>query len=66
MSDASYLPPIPDIRDRLARNQRERRGLRTLLRWAIDDNTEERPTTPSTGAVEAGRLPRHAGGGDPQ
>ena len=33
----ALLPPLPVIREQLARNQRERRRLRTLLRWAIDD-----------------------------
>jgi hypothetical protein len=35
------LPPLDDIRERLARNQRERRRLRTMLRWIIDDMQEK-------------------------
>jgi hypothetical protein len=35
--EKTLLPPLPVIREQLARNQRERHRLRTLLRWAIDD-----------------------------
>jgi hypothetical protein len=31
------IPPIAEIHDRLAKNERERRRLRTLLKLAVDD-----------------------------
>lgn len=49
MSEASpLLPPIGLIHDRLTRNQRERRVLRTLLRLAVRTEEQARPEAQAT------------------
>ena len=40
-NDAPLLPPVRVIHERLTRNQRERRLLRTLLRLALRDNEDQ-------------------------
>ncbi len=43
--NASLLPPVRVINERLTHNQRERRRLRTLLRLAIEVSHEQQNTT---------------------
>jgi hypothetical protein len=45
IDDHIQLPPVRVINERLTRNQRERRRLRTLLRLAIEVDDERRQTT---------------------
>jgi hypothetical protein len=52
VDEVSLLPPIRVINERLTRNERERRRLRTLLRLALEVNDERRqqaPTAPQPG-----------------
>ncbi|MGP0069144.1 MAG: hypothetical protein ACLQGP_36785 [Isosphaeraceae bacterium] len=40
--DETLLPPLPVIQERLTRNQREEKRLRTLLRLAIEAKDDRR------------------------
>jgi hypothetical protein len=55
IDEASLLPPIRVINERLTRNQRERRRLRTLLRLALEVNDECRRRAPATPQPAAAR-----------
>jgi hypothetical protein len=53
--EVSLLPPIRVINERLTRNERERRRLRTLLRLALEVNDERRRQVPTVPRPEAAR-----------
>jgi hypothetical protein len=48
VDEVSLLPPIRVINERLTRNERERRRLRTLLRLALEVNDERREQAPAS------------------
>jgi hypothetical protein len=55
------LPPLSLIREQLARNQRERHRLRTLLRWSINNLEETARSGPRDPCSEsAGHRPELA------
>ena len=58
MTEAEKLIPLPPVvRDRLARNIKERRLLRSLLRLSVraaEDRREHGPTPPRTDAERPG------------
>jgi hypothetical protein len=53
--EVTLLPPIRIINERLTRNERERRRLRTLLRLAIEVDDERRAPAPDDRQPEAAR-----------
>lgn len=53
--DEPLLPPLPVIRDRLIRNQRERSLLRALFRLALRAAEGQPPRKPDNPAHEAER-----------
>jgi hypothetical protein len=54
-NEASLLPPLTMIHERLTRNQRERHRLRTLLRLAIEVDNERRETIDACSSSDAAR-----------
>jgi len=54
------LPPVDVIHERLTRNQRERRLLRTLLRLTIDADKAGRQTAQDPRQTAVGREVDHA------
>jgi hypothetical protein len=59
--DATLLPPVSLIHERLTRNQRERHRLRTLLRLARDAAEDgHRQTAPVRPQTAARREVNHA------
>jgi hypothetical protein len=60
--NANLIPPPPAVRDRLARNIRERRLLRALLRLSIRAAEENECQEPHESRLEAaGRGGSHEG-----
>ena len=70
IDDPIPLPPLRVINERLARNQRKRRRLRTLLRLALEVDDERRQTTHDGSACSSvcpsmvTRTPREPPGAD--
>jgi len=52
--DASLLPPIRRINEKLTENERERRRLRTLLKLALEEADDRRQTSPQPAAAGRG------------